>query len=209
MKKKSIGWNIFAVVVLTVLLVAYLVIDGGYMIDSTPQNINEMIEENGEPVKGEYVSVGVDAVLDWYAETEHRINGIIPVGTDMHCLVWLDDNSFISLTVKGNKNIEKIEKIIDETYAYMCYETDYLPTPVVFKGRISTIDSEVSRYYEDALNAWGISVSSDAGLTIYRLDIDTTQTKLKAWLMFLFIVVLDAMSIMLLVSEVKHNKKTL
>ena len=91
----------------------------------------------------------------------------------------------------------------------MCYETDYLPTPVVFKGRISTIDSEVSRYYEDALNAWGISVSSDAGLTIYRLDIDTTQTKLKAWLMFLFIVVLDAMSIMLLVSEVKHNKKTL
>lgn len=132
-------------------------------------DINDMLEDGGSPEKGEYVSVGVDAVFDWYAETQYKINGIIPAGSKQHCIMWLDDDSIISLTVKGKKNIEKIDKIIEGTQDCLYGTSDTLPSRIVFEGKVTDIGSEVKQYYNE--------VVLGSGYTIHYLTIDTTYSK--------------------------------
>ncbi len=171
---------------------------------SEPRDLNEMLASGETPEKGEYVTVGVDAVVDWYAETEHRINGIIPIGKEQHCLVWLDDESFISMTVKG-KNIDKVNELVQETSQYLNGVSNTLPTKVVFSGKVSSIDSDVSEYYQDVLDYYGIYESD--GLVVHRLTIDTTSTKLNTWLLFGICMLVAIACLIGIVVTVKKGKK--
>lgn len=135
------------------------------------ENMNTVLAEGG-PEKGQYVSVGVDAVVDWYAETTYKINGIIPAGSKWHCLIWLDDDSFISLSVKGKKNKDIINKLINDTEKYMNYQADELPAPVVFEGKVTSIGSEVDKYYNDALRREQLYDRE-----VHYLTIDTSYSK--------------------------------
>ena len=186
------------------LLGAVMLIGESDYLFSEPQDLNEMVMAGDTPQKGEYVTVGVDAVVDWYAETEHRINGIIPIGKEQHCLVWLDDESFISMTVKG-KNMDKVDELIEETSDYLNGVSDTLPSKVVFSGRISAIDSDVSKYYDDVLDYYGIYESD--GLVVRNITIDTTDTKLQTWLIFGFFMLLGVVFLVTLVITVKNKKK--
>lgn len=186
------------------LIGAVLLIGESDYLFSEPRDLNEMVMAGDSPQKGEYVTVGVDAVVDWYAETEHRINGIIPIGKEQHCLVWLDDESFISMTVKG-KNMDKVDELIDETADYLNGVSSTLPSKVVFSGRVSTIDSDVSKYYDDVLDYYGIYESD--GLVVRYVTIDTTDTKLQTWLMFAFFMLLGIACLIGLVVTVKNRKK--
>lgn len=201
--KKSVVGCVIGMII-SFLLGAVLLIGESDYLFSEPQDLNEMVMAGDTPQKGEYVTVGVDAVVDWYAETEHRINGIIPIGKEQHCLVWLDDESFISMTVKG-KNIDKVDELIDETADYLNGVSNVLPTKVVFSGKVSSIDSDVSKYYDDVLDYYGIYESD--GLVVHYITIDTTDTKLQTWLMFGFFILLGIFCLIALVLTVKHRKK--
>ena len=204
-EKKSIVGNVICVVLFGVMVVVYLLTQSNVMFCTNPQDLMDLIEEDGEPTKGEYVKVNVDAVVDWYAETEHKINGFIPAGKEWHCILWLEDGSFISMTVKGKKTYELVEEIMQDTWTSLDLQADYLHTPVVFKGRISSISPEVRDYYDDALSYAGISEYD--GYKIYYVDINTTTNTLSAWLMFLGVVAIEVGAVLLLIKEIKHNKQ--
>lgn len=201
--KGSVAGCVIGMIIFFLLGAVLLIGESDYLF-SDPQDLNEMVMAGDTPQKGEYVTVGVDAVVDWYAETEHRINGIIPIGKEQHCLVWLDDESFISMTVKG-KNIDKVDELIDETSDYLNGVSSVLPSKVVFSGRVSTIDSDVSKYYDDVLDYYGIYESD--GLEVRYITIDTTDTKLQTWLMFGFFMLLGIACLLGLVVTVKNRKK--
>lgn len=203
-QKKSTAGNIAAVIIIAVILAVYVVAEKDFLFSSKPQDLFQLIDEEGEPTKGAYVSVDVDAVIDWYAETKHTINGIIPIGKERHYLIWLDDTSFISVTVKGKKTYEKIEDIKEETYAYLYGSSYYLSEPLELTGRISTMDSEIRSYYQEALDAWEISPAD--GLTVYYMTVDTTQTPLKSWLLVGFLTLVEVIAIVMLVKEMNENK---
>ncbi|MCM1287439.1 MAG: hypothetical protein NC240_03940 [Clostridium sp.] len=162
--------SLIAAILIALLLFAAFSDDISYLFGKA-ESMNELLAE-GEELKGEYVSVGVDAVVDWYAETTYKINGIIPAGSKWHCLVWLDDESFISLTVKGKKNKDLINNLISGTEKYLNGETNVLPSPVVFEGKIISIGSEVDEYFYDAIRYYGIT-----GMEVHYLTIDTTYSK--------------------------------
>ena len=107
------------------------------------KDFNELVKEGWTPKKGEYVQIGVNVCFDWYAETTQKTNGIT-TSKQKHCLVYVDDGkngAFVSLTVKGKKNFQMIDEIIDSTWDYLHDETEtiQLHTPVVFEGKIKSI----------------------------------------------------------------------
>lgn len=171
---------------------------------SEPRDLNDIIADGASPQKGEYVSIGVDGVVDWYAETTYKINGIIPTGKKQHCILWLDNQAFISMTVKG-KDIDKVNSLIDDTAKYLNGEVGYLPTPVVFSGKVTSIGTEVSQYWREGLSAYGIS-EYDPALTVYNLTIDTTETKLQMWLMIGLFAALTIVFIVALIINIKRKK---
>lgn len=202
-KKGSIGAMIFGMIIVGAIIVLYVVTHIDLMFHK-PVELMEHIAKEGEPVKGTYVSIGVDGVVDCYAETKHRINGIIPIGTDRHYLLWLDDGSFISLQAKGKKDIEKLNSIMNETQRYINGNTDVLPAKYQLSGVISTMDAEISGYYRQDLSYWGID--STVG-KIYYVQIDETQTKLSSWLMMGFFVVIEIICIIALIKEINEKKQ--
>lgn len=129
---------------------------------------------------------------------------LIPIGTDRHYLLWLEDGSFISLQAKGKKDIEKLNKIMNETQRYINGNATELPAKYELSGVISTMDSEISGYYRQDLSYWGID--STVG-KIYYVQIDETQTKLSSWLMMGFFVVIEIICIISLIKEINEKKQ--
>lgn len=187
MNKKNEGGSVvlFAIfmVLFAVLAVIMLVGNAGYLFGSA-KDLDEMIETEGEPVKGEFVTLDVDLVFDWYAEMEYKINGIIPAGTERYCLVYMEDiDAFISLTVKGKDNYKIIDDIISDSERYMNDVYAELPEAVTFEGKLTAIDPEVKEYYDDLQYDFNLYYSA-YGWTpeFYELTIDTTETKGSIWL---------------------------
>lgn len=203
MEQKSIVGNVFTVILFGALFVLLLVIDMDFLFAKEPTDIFQLIEEQGEPAKGDYVSVDVDAVIEYYAETKHTTNGI-PTGKERHYLIWLDDTSFISLTVKGKENYKIMDEIMYATYDYLDGYVDYLPMPVEFTGRVNNMHPEIEDYYQDTLELWNISEAD--GMTIYYVSVDTTDTPLRAWLILGTLAIIEIISVVLLIRDVKYNK---
>ncbi len=186
-KKRKSGLILSIVLIFFVILllvgfgVINLIVHADYYFGKA-RAIEDMVADGGQPQKGEYVQVGVDVCFDWYAETTHKVNGI-PTGKEKHCIIMLENGDIMSLTVKGKKNYNKIEEIIDATWDYMYDETGTktLHTPVIFEGKITDVGSEVSKYYRDYMrdlsdgfdNAWGYRPN------YYELTIDTTDNKIS------------------------------
>lgn len=202
-KKSSVGTLVLGVIIVGAIMALYI----GTHIDlmfHEPKDIMEHIAEEGSPKKGEYVSVGIDAAVDCYAETKHKINGIIPAGTDMHYVLWLDDGSFISIKVKGKKDIEKLNKIVNETQKYVNGNADTLPAKYELSGVISTMDPKIEDYYDQDIQYWGID---ESGYPIYYVEIDETNTKLGAWLMMGFFAVIEVICVISLIDAIKEKKQ--
>lgn len=191
--------SLIAAILIALLLFAAFSDDIKYLFGKA-ENMNEVLAE-GEPEKGEYVSVGVDAVVDWYAETTYKINGVIPAGSKWHCLIWLDDDSFISLTIKGKKNKDIINGLINDTEKYLNYEAE-LPSPVVFEGKVTSIGTEVDEYYDDALRYYGITSSE-----VHYLTIDTTYSKTSIIIYGIIFLAIIGMFIGLFIGGIKGAKR--
>ena len=171
------------------------------------ENIDDMLA-NGGVVSGEYVSIGVDAVFDWYAETTHRVNGI-PTGKEQHCIVWLSNGDVMSLTVKGKDNYAKIDEIIDQTWAAIDDDTGStgLHTPVVFEGKITSVGYEVKQYYDQYISDMKNAGFFDYGTTYYELTIDTTDNKASMVKWYILGALFVALMIFVIVTTAKDMKK--
>jgi hypothetical protein len=169
-----IGGGVLIIIVGVLLMflgVCVFIGDSDFILNGA-DDINTMIEER-RLNPGEFTSVRIDANFGAYAETRHMINGVIPAGTEQHYMVWLDDGSLISVTVKGSSKYDKMDAIEDQTYEYID-DGGTLSKSVTYVGEISTVSGDLKKYYQEALDYLG---ADDTNVNIYYLDIDTTQTK--------------------------------
>lgn len=215
MKKNNEGGSVillgFFTVLFAVITIFIFASSAGYLFGSA-KDLKSMLNKDGEPVKDEFVSLDVDLVFDWYAETEYKINGFIPAGTEKHCLVYMDDigeqGAFISLTVKGKDDFKAIDKLISESEDYMNYLSDSKPDAVTFEGKISTIDPEVSQYYTEFRTLFTSYYSSYGWFPeFYQVTIDSTENKGAIWLRFGICLAITIFFAVAMVAAIKKKKE--
>lgn len=173
----------------------------GYVLTGHTKDINDMIESGKEPDSGDYVSMKVKYVIDWYAKltTTRRTTKI----TTYHCLAVLDNGKIISIGVSVNSDeFKKLNALLYPTYYYLTGKTTTEPTPVYIEGKIQKINSEISGYYTSALSTLGYT-SSDR----YMLNIDTTQNRAFGAIMLAIAIALMSVGGVLTYREVKKRKE--
>jgi hypothetical protein len=173
-KKGSAGIGVLLIVIGVIIAIVGVVtfVAGSDVIFRGADDINTMIAENRLEA-GEFTNVRIDADFGAYRETKRTICGFIPVGKEQHYMVWLDDGSIISVTVKGKSTYEKLDAIEEQTYDYM-QNGGYLAQSMTFTGKVTEISGDLADYYQEALDNVGVDEST---ANILYLDIDTTKTK--------------------------------
>jgi len=182
-------------------MTAFLITTKSDVLFDNPKDFYELLEE-GNLENDTYVSIKIDAVFGNYAEMQHTWN-FIPVGTDQYYMIWLDDDTTISISTKNKKVIEKLDEMTDATWDYADGTTDELPEAIVLKGVISTLDSEIAGYYKEAGDTSNISDY----LTMRKTNIDCTETPFGMWCYLVFAAVLTIGSIAMLIANIKKRKE--
>lgn len=207
-QKKQSGAG--AGVLLIVMGIIFAILSGVLFMSSSdyifngPKDLSEMLETNGKPVNGEYVSVEVDAVIDWYAETQYKINGIIPAGKKKHAIVWLDNDTMMGITVKSKKDIEMVDGLIEGTWKWLLGTSGNLPSSVKIEGKVKNIGTEVTKYYNEAK---GYVKQSLGEYEFYDLEIDLTDNKTTVFLYVGFLLVVAIAMLASGVSTIRTAKK--
>lgn len=198
-KKSSPVGMLVLTIIFAIAFVLVLATNAGVLFGQ-PKDLYDVIEENGEPVKGEYVKLDMNATFGWYAEEEYKINGIIPAGKRYHYVARLDDGSVISVTFRGNKMKDKFDKILSNTEAYyMSGDAGLLKDTVTVKGKLTTVAGEQGTYYSDFLTGYYDG-------NIYRFSIDTTSKGT----MFIVVIILAAIEVGCIIGfmgALKNKKK--
>ncbi len=165
-------------------------------------NLNTDLGEN-IPV-GSRVTVGVDAVVDWYATMEHKRYGV-KTSEEYYCMIWLDDGTFIGMKVYSSDK-SKIDSIINATYNYLDGLGD-LPTPVTFKGTLKKMKGEEKQYFEDLLEDMDYDESEfDTYARFYTID--TTSSGIPGLVIAGVFLLVGIIFIIVGVCQKKKNKLT-
>ncbi len=175
MTTKNVIGLIVGVLFFTFAAVFIGVTEGSYMFAGKCENVNTILtSSNIEDYKGKHVSIDIHGVIENYAETKHKTNGIT-TGTDQHYIIWLDDGSMISLRTKKKKNIEQLNNIMNDTWDYLDKKRDSgTDNPLYIEAEVSTMDSEIKGFYDEMLDYYGIS---DSNVVVHYVELDTTKTK--------------------------------
>ncbi|MCR4838614.1 MAG: hypothetical protein K5897_06745 [Eubacterium sp.] len=170
----------------------WIAIHWNYMILGKTTQLNTEIMMGNAPQKGDYATLNVKLVLGNYAETKHRINGIIPIGTDQHyAIVLFDEDALyvISATVKNKSDIDRLEKMVDASWALLTGESEQWPDDTVeLTGKITTMDSQILGFYKQQLSQAG--VTTEYFKQIYELTLDATESRLSKFLYLGFFLLL-------------------
>ncbi len=194
-------------IVLAVLVAAfaagYIILEGSYMFLGKTKNMNEILADGAPLEKGDYVTLDVRFVLGNFAETKHKINGFIPIGTDQHYLIILDNGSAMPLMIKSKSDIEKLDALINPTWSFLSGETTTPPTETLrLSGCISSMNHEIEDYYKQALSTAGLDSTNTTN--IYYLTFDATQTRFSKILILLMIV---GLFILLIIGAIFSRKR--
>lgn len=150
-------------------------------------NINKLLQQGtvGANVDS-FVELDVDAVVENFAETSHKRNGIT-TGKDQHYMVWLDDDSMIAVSVRG-KNVKAMDEIMDKTWDYIDGKTDsFTDTPLHLKGKLQNMSAEMKSYYQRSLDYYGLT-SADRDIHYYIIDCTDSQLLAIIVTAFFFVV---------------------
>ena len=206
-KKHNAGQVIvLAMCMLLMFVMAFVMFvgDSDYLLGEEARDVMDYADDGVAPPKGIHIKVNVDACLGNYAETQHKINGIIPAGKEEHYIVWLDNNAALSITVKNKKTINKLNSIIDDTWDYLDGVSDTLPSSITIEGQVSTMDSELEGYYDDYLEDMGFA---DSGFPIYYVTVDNTDTRATGWLIVGVLLVIGIGCLIGMISIIKAIKR--
>lgn len=206
-KKHNAGQVIvLAMCMLLMFVMAFVMFvgDSDYLLGKEARDVMDYADDGVAPPKGIHIKVNVDACLGNYAETQHKINGIIPAGKEEHYIVWLDNNAALSITVKNKKTINKLNSIIDDTWDYLDGVSDTLPSSITIEGQVNTMDSELEGYYDDYLEDMGFA---DSGFPIYYVTVDNTDTRATGWLIVGVLLVIGIGCLVGMISIIKAIKR--
>ena len=178
----------------------------GYMLKGDCKKLEDYY--NGPYPVGEYVEFDVKSVLGNYAETKHTTNGI-PTGTDQYFVIWTDDDSFLSIKVKNKKDVETLEKIVDETWAS---DSWYSTTTFHATGKLKNIsDPELRGFYNDFFDEFCSYMEIDKSeltgqFDIKEIEIDCTDSRGSLWGMFALFLGLGVVLVLIGLATLKKAK---
>ena len=199
-KKQSPSWVLLVgAIFFLALAILCVILYSDLMFGTKVSNINKLLQQGTlESNSGSYVEMDIDAVLDNFAETSHKKYGIT-IGKEQHYLVWLDDDSMIAVSVKGSKNVDAMNEIMEKTWDWVDGKTeDLTDTPLHLKGKIGKMDTELKTYFQQSLNHFGIT-SADRDIHYYQID--CTDSRLMTMLMTAFFFVLFILFVVLFFAE--------
>ena len=182
----------------------YAAFNWNYMVLGETVNLNSSAAQGIAPVNGDYATLNVRFVLGNYAETKHTY-GFIPIGTEQHYVVILDDGSLMSLTLKNKSDIEQLEAMVDPTWDYLTEDGDYPLASIEMTGKIKNMDSEVRGFYKEALNKVGATTAVFPN--IYELTLDATDSRLFCFLVTGFLLLLAVGCFVLVMASKKKIRE--
>jgi len=169
--------------------IVYAAFNWSYMVLGKTVNLNSSASQGQAPVNGDYATLNVRFVLGNYAETKHTY-GFIPIGTEQHYAIILDDGSIMSLTLKSKSDIEQLEAMVNPTWDYLTNDGEYPLASIEMTGKIKSMDSKVRGYFKEALNKAGATTAVFPN--IYELTLDATDSRLFCFLVTGFLLLLAA-----------------
>lgn len=204
--KKSIKDNPIFLILCGVLLLAagiYLFsANASYYVFGNTYNMHDLLFSYQEWPVDRFTTFTVDTCFGNYAETKHTVNGLIPIGKDEHYIVMLEDHSLVSVSVKGKKHIQAMEKLTEETWNSEEYRSD---SPITLTGMIKTgVDPEVQGYYQEVLSQMGIDPATSE--QVRYMAIDTTDTRIGGWMIFLGALILGGFCLFSGISGLRQKK---
>ena len=203
--KKTMKICIITGIFFLVIAGIYAGINWKYMVMGNTTNLNEAVYNGGAPEEGEYVTLNVRFVLGNYAETKHK-RYFITTGTDQHYAIILDDGSIMSVKVKKQADIDALEDMVDPTWKYINQETKEPPVSILtLTGRISTMDSQIKGFYEQALT--GAGINSTVVEKIHQLTLDATETRFSQFLLLLGILAIAIVCFIGAIASRRQMKK--
>lgn len=138
---------------------AYLMTDISTFIDMRNGNLEEYHQalsmNNDDDVTEGYYQIEINAVFACFA-TEGQGQKI----SDWYYAAWLDDDSVVILTTDNKKTAAELDRICDETWAYLYSEQDsFTSEPITLNVRASAYypDSDLAIMYKQTLENIGIT----------------------------------------------------
>ena len=138
-----------------------LIGEGDYLFGGKTQGeVNEIVLSGDKDISDyldDYVSIDVYGTLEIFAETKHTVNAI-PTGTDYHYLVWLDDDSFMAVSVPKKREAE-FEAQANEVWAFINGDLEEFPyeKPIQVEGKLERLTGELDQYYNECLQEIGVT----------------------------------------------------
>ena len=169
----------------------WIIFYGKYMITGTHKNIDQLLSDGELHTSNEYIAAQVYAVVDCYAETTHR-RRYLPTRHDYHYILWLNNGSFISLSVSGKSRKAELDRLCDETWSYVNKESTVLTTnPILLEGKLTSLTPKIESYYQSYLEMYGIT---ESGNPIYYMELDCTKTRGTLWLYQISFLIMTAVT---------------
>ena len=136
--------------------------------------------EQAEPNRSEYnekwISYEVVACFGCYAESTETY-AFIPTGHEYFYLIWMEDGSIMPLSVSKKADREYLDALTEATYDYIDGKTRMIEMePRTFIGTVGSQDSEIARYYRDALNSMEISEADGWVIRTVLLECSKSRT---------------------------------
>lgn len=198
---KSTGFTFVTMFIVSIVMLFILRNDFKYIFTGETRDAYDIISSGDELKKGEHVSVELVAVVDWYAELTTTRKSVKTI--TYHAMGVLEDGTIISIcTKKGSEEYRKVDKLINDTYAYLEGYSYTMPEHLILEGSVQGIDSEISTFYSQGLSFYGYA-SNEA---IY-LDINTRSTRGGVVIAFVITLILFVVPIIAFLVEIMSYKK--
>lgn len=198
---KSNGFTFVTMFIVAVVILFIMRNDFKYIFTGETRDVYDIISSGEELKKGEHVSVELVAVVDWYAELTATKRGVKTI--TYHAMGVLEDGTIISIcTKKDSAEYKKVDKLINDTYAYLEGTSYTLPEPLILEGSVQEINNKISVYYTEGLTYFGYT----SGEAIY-LDINTRSGRGGMIVAFVITMILFIVPIIALVVEIVSYKK--
>ena len=147
------------------------------------KDLNEILQNGEEYPVGEFVSLKVWFPLGAYAEESstisygHSNEGGLTSGTDYYYVVYLEDQTFMSLKLSNNEDIKAIDKIFDDLMEMESIESADDLSSYVLSGKLTTLtDDEIIGYYKEALSDMDFDPNGE-NVRLYVLDTTAIPTQ--------------------------------
>jgi uncharacterized membrane protein len=167
-------------------------------------------EDSWHAFNGRYVRIPVDSAFEWYAGTSIDDTGeLVMSGKTASCMIWLDSDAFMSLTIDNEEDFEALNNIIEETAAFVDdQDSGELETEsIYFEGQLkrpsSTDLAAYKKQFENLMADWGFTADD---YYLYELTLDTTADRSTIKITTIVYIVLAALFLItVIVVAVKYH----